>query len=135
MTLSILLTTAWNSKDDETPPRLEVPKVRPHRFSWKNAGTVGIPKDAWKVIPQRWVEGGDRETTEDAEIITSASDESIFQKLHGVVAGDANYDELAEQLDKDDYAGLLDVLKEMAAQHLDAMWFVGSWTVEAGVSE
>jgi len=135
MTLSILLTTAWDSNDDETPPRLEIPKVRPHRFSWKNAGTVGIPKDAWHVVPQRWVEGGDRETTEDAEIITAASDESIFRKLHGVIAKDANYDEIDEQIADDDYEGLIDVLKGMAAQHPDAMWFVRSWVVESGVSE
>jgi hypothetical protein len=57
VTLSILLTTPWDPKADDAPPRLDVPKVRPHRFSWKNAGTIGIPKGPWTVIPQRWVEG------------------------------------------------------------------------------
>ena len=105
------------------------------RFSWKNAGTVGIPKGAWTVVPQRWVEGGDGGTTEEAEIITSARDEAMFRRLHGVIAKDANYDELAEQITEDGYEGLLTVLKEMAAQHPEAMWFVKSWIVETGVSE
>jgi hypothetical protein len=135
MTLSVLLTAPWDSKADDAPPRLEVPKVRPHRFSWKNAGTVGIPKSPWTVIPQRWVEGDDRGSSEDAEIITSASDESIFANLHGVIAKNANYDELAERVACDEYDGLIDVLKEMAAQLPDAMWFVKSWIVETGVPE
>jgi hypothetical protein len=105
------------------------------RFSWKNAGTVGIPKSPWTVIPQRWVEGDDRGSSEDAEIITSASDESIFANLHGVIAKNANYDELAERVACDEYDGLIDVLKEMAAQLPDAMWFVKSWIVETGVPE
>ena len=35
----------------------------------------------------------------------------------------------------DEYDGLIDVLKEMAAQLPDAMWFVKSWIVETGVPE
>jgi hypothetical protein len=135
MTLSVLLTTAWDSKTEDAPRRLEVPKVRPHRFSWKNAGTVGFPKSPWTVVPQRWVEGDDRGSSEDAEIITSAGDESIFTNLHGVLAKDTNYDELAERIAGDEYDGLLDVLKEMAAQQPDVMWFVKSWIVETGVPE
>jgi hypothetical protein len=42
MTLSILLTVASDAKAEDSPPRLELPKVRPHRFSWKDAGTIGI---------------------------------------------------------------------------------------------
>lgn len=135
MTLSILLTAPWDSEAEDAPPRLEVPKVRPHRFAWKNAGTVGIPKGPWTVVPQRWVEGDAGGSTEDAEVITSASDESIFRKLRGVVAKDANYDELAQQIAEDEYAGLLAVLKEMAAQHPDAMWLVQSWIVETAAPE
>lgn len=81
---------------------------------------------------QRWIEGDDElSTTEEAEVITSSIDEVIFRKLHGVTAKEANYDELAERLTEDEYKGILDVLKEMAAQHPDAMWFVRSWIVEA----
>src|SRR5271166_6606631 len=116
MTLSVLLTAPWDSKVDDAPARLDVPKGRAHRFSWKNAGTVGFPKDPWRVVPQRWVEGAEGGSTEDAEIITSASDEWMFQKLHGVIATDANYDELGERIAGDEYEGLLDVLREMAAQ-------------------
>jgi hypothetical protein len=136
MTLSILLTTPWDSKAEEAPPRLEVPKVRPHRFSWKDAGTVGIPKDPWHVTAQRLiagVEGGG--STEDAEVITSPGDERIFAKLHGVIAKDANYDKLAASIAEDDYRGIVDVLKEMATQRPDAMWFVRIWSVEASASD
>jgi hypothetical protein len=135
MTLSILLTTGWDPKTDEAPRRLEVPRVRPHRFSWKNAGTVGIPKGPWTVVPQRWVDGDDGGSTDEAEVITTASDEPIFKKLHGVIAKAANYDELAEQISEDEYPGLIDVLKAMSAQHPDAIWFVKSWIVETAVPE
>jgi hypothetical protein len=130
MTLSILLTGPWDSKTDDTPPRFEIPRVRPHRFSWKNAGTVGIPKGPWTVTPQRWIENDDGGSTEDAEVITASSDEWMFQKLHGVAAKDADYDELAERAAGEEYEGMLDALKGMAAQHPDAMWFVRSWSVE-----
>jgi hypothetical protein len=133
MTLSILLTTPWDSSDPDTTPRLDVPKVRAHRFSWKGSGTVGIPKSAWMVVPQRRVEGDDGGSTQNAEVITAADDEPRFLKLHGVRAKDANYDELGAQIAEGAYEGLLDVLKEMAEQHPDSMWFVKSWTVETGV--
>ncbi len=135
MTLSILLTTPWDSKAEDSPPHLEVPKVRPHRFSWKDAGTVGIPKDPWRVTAQRWIAGVDGGSTEEAEVITSPSDEWLFVKLHGVIAKDANYDELATSIVEDDYRGIVDVLKEMATQHPDAMWFVRSWSVETSASD
>ena len=135
MTLSILLTSPWDSNADDTPPRLEIPKVRPHRFSWKGAGTIGIPKDAWDVIPQRRVENDDGGSTEDAEVIASSSDESLFRRLHGVTAKDADYDELAKSVRDDEYAGILDVVKEMAAQHPAAMWFVRSWSVDSAASD
>jgi hypothetical protein len=130
MTLSILLTTPWDSKTAQTPPRLEIPKVRPHRFSWKHAGTIGYPRGPWTVTPQRWIESDDGGSTQEAEVITSSSDESMFHKLHGVTARDADYDELAEWIVEDEYKGILDVIKEMATQHPDAMWFVRSWSVE-----
>jgi hypothetical protein len=135
MTLSILLTTPWDSSDPDAVPRLEVPKVRPHRFAWKDAGAVGIPKSAWHVVPQRWVEGDDGGTTQDAEVITAAADEPRFEKLHGVLAKNANYEELGAQIAEEAYAGLLEALKEMAAQHPDSMWFIKSWVVETGIAE
>jgi hypothetical protein len=135
MTLSILLTTPWDSNDPDASPRLEVPAVRSHRFSWKNAGTVGIPKSAWKVVPQRWIEPDDGGSTAEAEVITAAVDEPRFKRLHGVLAKDADYDELGAQISEEAYAGMLDVLKEMATQHPESMWFVKSWIVETGAAE
>jgi len=129
------LTSPWDSSADDTPPRLEIPKVRPHRFSWKGAGTIGIPKDAWHVVPQRWVENDDGGSTEHAEVITAPSDESLFQSLHGVTAKDADYDVLATSIRSDEYAGILDVLREMAAQHPAAMWFVRSWSADSAASD
>jgi hypothetical protein len=131
MTLSILLTTAWDSKTEDNPPRLEVPKVRPHRFSWKHAGTIGFPKGPWAVKAQRWIESDEDASTDEAEVITSSSDEWVYRKLHGVTAKDANYDELAELLADDENEGILGVIMEMGIQHPDAMWFVRSWIVEA----
>lgn len=84
---------------------------------------------------QRWIAGAERGSTEEAEVITSPSDEWMFVKLHGVIAKDANYDELAASLVEADYRGIVDVLKEMAAQHPDAMWFVRSWSVETSPSD
>jgi hypothetical protein len=130
MTLSILLTTPWDSRSSSIPLRLEVPKVRRHRFSWKNAGTIGFPRDPWTVAPQRWVDGDDGGSTEEAEVITSSGDEMAFLKLHGILAKDANYDELAECIVGSEYEGILDAINEMALQHPDAMWFVKAWTVE-----
>lgn len=130
MTLSILLTTAWDSKTEDTPPHLEVPKVRPHRFSWKHAGTIGHPRGPWGVKAQRWIEHDELALTDEAEVITSLSDEEIFRKLHGVTAREAKYDELAEWLVGDEAEGILEVIKEMAVQYPEAMWFVRSWSVE-----
>jgi hypothetical protein len=135
MTLSILLTTPWDSRSSSTPSRLEVPKVRRHRFSWKNAGTIGFPRDPWTVTPQRWVDADDGGSTEEAQVITSSDDELVFLKLHGVVAKNANYDELAEWIVDSEYEGILDAIKEMALQHPDAMWFVRSWSVETAASD
>jgi hypothetical protein len=131
MTLSILLTTPWDSKTLDTPPQLEVPKVRPHRFSWKSAGTVGFPRGPWGVNTQRWGEHDELVMTDEAEVITSESDEGIFRKIHGLTASEARYDELAEGLAAKGTEGIIDVIKEMAFQHPDAMWFVRRWSVEA----
>lgn len=131
MTLSILLTDAWDSRTENTPLRLEVPKVRPHRFSWKHAGTVGFPRGPWGVKEQRCTEDDETLLSEEAEVVTSSSDEKIFEKLHGVTARDANYDELVEVLAGDEHKGILNVIKEMALQYPDAMWFVRSWAVDA----
>ena len=59
----------------------------------------------------------------------------MFQRLHGVTAKDADYDELAKSVRDDEYAGILDVIKEMAAQRPAAMWFVRSWSVDSAASE
>lgn len=86
-------------------------------------------------MAQRWIEGDDAGSTEEAEVISSSSDESMFAKLHGVTAKDANYDELAEGIAEPEYEGILDVIKEMATQHPDAMWFVRSWSVESAAPD
>jgi hypothetical protein len=135
MTLSILLTAPWDATIDDSPPRLQIPKVRPHRFSWKGAGTIGIPKDPWNVTAQRWIDGDDGGLTDEAEVLASSVDEWIFHKLHGVIAEDANYDELAKSIVDDEYAGIVDAIKEMAAQHPATMWFVSSWSVEAAATD
>jgi hypothetical protein len=135
MTLSILLTIPWDSKAADTPPRLEIPKVGRHRFSWKHAGTVGFPRGPWTVVPQRWSENDDGGSTEEAEVITLSSDEWMFNKLHGVSAKDADYDELAALIVEDEYQGIVDVIKEMAKQHPDNMWFVRSWDVETAAAD
>jgi hypothetical protein len=74
-------------------------------------------------------------STEEAEVIGSSGDESMFRSLHGVTAKDADYDELARSVRDDEYAGIVDVIKEMAAQHLAAMWFVRSWSVDSALSD
>ena len=135
MTLSILLTSAWDSKTANSPPNLDIPKVRPHRFSWKGAGTVGMPRDPWHVKAQRWIDSDEGGATDEAEVITSPSDEWLFQDLHGVRAKDADYDELARCVAQDECKGIVDVIREMATQHPDAMWFVRSWSVETSAPD
>jgi hypothetical protein len=97
MTLSILLTSPWDVRAD-TMPR-DVAKVTPHRFSWKRAGVVGHPRSPWKLVPQR------PDTSDDG----GASDEAM----------------VAAWIDRDDaYAGIVDTLRAIGAQHPDAMWLV-----------
>ncbi len=91
------------------PDRLDVPKVVSHRFSWKQAGTVGHPRGAWQVFPQRPDVSDDGGASEDAEVIVPGADEEIFASLHGVLARDANF----------------------GAQHPDAMWLVHAWYVDS----
>jgi hypothetical protein len=131
MTLSILLTAPWDAMADDFPPRLEVPKVRSHRFSWKGAGTVGFPRDAWHVVPQRRTDGDDGGVSDEAEVIVPAPDESLFHALHAVIAKDVDYDGLSSSVTDARYAGIVDVIREMATQHPDAMWFVREWVVES----
>ena len=85
-------------------------------------------------MPQRPTED-DGGSTDEAEVIAPSSDEWMFRSLHGVLANDANYNALAEWVVGDEYNGILDVIKEMATQHPDAMWFVASWSVESAAPE
>src|SRR5579862_2988126 len=96
MPLSILLTAPWDSNASNVPPRLEIPKVRIHRLSWKNAGSLGIPKNPWAVMAEPRAKDAGTVSTDDAEVITISTDEWMFRNLHGVLAKDANYDLLAE---------------------------------------
>lgn len=95
MTLSILLTSPWDVRVDAMPRGLDVPKVAPHRFSWKRAGMVGHPRGPWQVFPQRPDAGDDGGTSDEAEVIVPGSDEELFASLHGVLARDADYDAVA----------------------------------------
>jgi hypothetical protein len=132
MTLSILLTTPWDVGTDSMPPKLDVPKVALHRFSWKRAGTVGYPRGPWQVFPQRPETGDDGGTSDEAEVILPGADEALFASLHGAVARDADYDAVAARIGGDDgYAGIVDTLRSIAAQHPDAMWFVHAWWVDS----
>jgi hypothetical protein len=131
MTLSILLTSPWNARVDSMPHRLEVPKVAPHRFSWKRAGMVGHPRGPWQVFPQRPDTSDDGGSSDEAEVIVPSTDEELFAGLHGVLARDANYDSIASRIRGDDgYAGVVETLRAIGAQHPDAMWLVQAWWVD-----
>ena len=132
MTLSILLTAPWDARADAMPRALDVPKVAPHRFSWKRAGTVGHPRGPWQVFPQRPDTSGAGGTSDEAEVIAPGTDEQLFANLHGVLAQDGPYDEVAARIAGDDgYAGIVDTLRAIGAQHPDAMWLVHAWSVDS----
>jgi hypothetical protein len=134
MTLSILLTPPWDLSADAMPRMLDVPKVVSHRFSWKRAGTVGHPRGPWKVFPQRPDVSDDGGASEEAEVIVPGGDEELFASLHGVLARDANYDTVVTRIGADDgYAGIVDTLRAIGAQHPDAMWLVHAWWVDSVV--
>jgi hypothetical protein len=132
MTVSILLTSPWDAHRDTMPRSLEVPKVTPHRFSWKQAGTVGYPRDPWHVFPQRPDTSNDGGISDEAEVIVPGTDEELFASLHGVLAQDANYDAVAARIRGDDgYTGIVDTLRALGAQQPEAMWFVRTWSVDS----
>ncbi|HET6274651.1 MAG TPA: hypothetical protein VFE16_01770 [Candidatus Cybelea sp.] len=135
MTLSILLTSPWDVRTDAMPRALDVPKVTPHRFSWKRAGVVGHPRSPWQVFPQRPDRSDDGGASDEAEVIVPGTDEGLFASLHGDLARVANYDMIAARIGTDDgYAGIVETLRAIGAQHPDAMWFVHAWWVD-GVAE
>jgi hypothetical protein len=130
MTLSILLTDPWDIGAAATPDRLAVPKVTRHRFSWKRAGSVGYPRGPWRVFPQR-EDPGDGGWSDDAEVIAPGRDAALFAQLHGMLAKDVDYEALAVAVGGDpDYCGIVDVIRAMGTEHLDAMWIVRPWTVD-----
>ncbi len=132
MTLSILLTAPWDVRLDAIPHALDVPKVAAHRFSWKQAGVVGYPRGPWLVFPQRPDTSDDGGASDEAEVIVPGADEELFASLYGVLARDADYDAIAARVGGDDgYAGIVDTLRAMGAQHPDAMWFVRTWWVDS----
>jgi len=134
MTLSILLTPPWDVRVDAMPHRIDVPKVAPHRFSWKRAGMVGHPRGPWQVFPQRPDTSDDGGVSDEAEVIVPGTDEELFASLHGVLARDANYDAVVACIGGDDrYAGIVDTLRAIGAQHPDAMWLVHAWWVDSAV--
>jgi hypothetical protein len=136
MTLSMLLTSPWDVRVDARPRALDVPKVAPHRFSWKRAGMVGHPRGPWRVFPQRPDTSDDGGVSVEAEVIVPGTDEDLFASLHGVLAGDADYDAVAARIGADGgYAGIVDTLRAIGAQHPDAMWFVQSWSVESAAPD
>ncbi|MGA8574279.1 MAG: hypothetical protein WB609_01150 [Candidatus Cybelea sp.] len=116
------------------PQRLDVPKVAPHRFSWKRAGVVGHPRGPWLVFPQRRDTSDGGGTSDEAEVIAPGTDEELFASLHGMLARDANYDAVAARIGGDEgYAGIVDTLRAIGAQHPDAMWLVHAWVVDSVV--
>jgi hypothetical protein len=130
MTLSILLTLPWDVRLDAMPRSLDVPKVAPHRFSWKRAGMVGHPRGPWQVFPQR-PDMSDDGTSDEAEVIVPGTDEEQFASLHGVLARDADYDAVAARIGGNaGYAGIVEALRAIGAQHPDAMWLVHAWWVD-----
>jgi hypothetical protein len=132
MTLSVLLTSPWDIRVDLMPRKLDVPKVAPHRFSWKRAGTVGYPRGPWRVFPQRPDTSDDGGTSDEAEVIVPGVDQDLFESLHGMIACDADYDAVAARIGEDDgYAGIVDTLRAMGAQHPNAMWLVRTWSVDS----
>jgi hypothetical protein len=132
MTLSILLTSPWDVRANAMPDRLDVPKVAPHRFSWKRAGMVGYPRDPWRVFPQRPDTSDDGGSSDEAEVIVPGTDEELFASLHGVLARNADYDAVAARIGGDNgYAGIVDTLRVIGAQHPDAMWLVRTWWVDS----
>lgn len=131
MTLSVLLTRPWDVSAQAMPRELEVPRVAPHRFSWKRAGTVGHPRGPWLVFPQQPDASDDGGVSTEAEVIVPGADEELFASLHGVLAGAADYDAVAARVGNGgDYAGVVDTLRAMGAQHPDAMWLVHAWWVD-----
>lgn len=134
MTLSILLTRPWDVRVDAMPHGLDVPKVASHRFSWKRAGMVGHPRGPWQVFPQRPDTSDDGGVSDEAEVIVPDTDEDLFASLRGVLARDADYDAVAALIGEDDgYAGIVDTLRALGAQHPDAMWLVRAWWVDSVV--
>jgi hypothetical protein len=131
MTLSVLLTSPWDVAADAMPSRLDVPKVTPHRFSWKRAGMVGYPRGPWHVCPQRPDTSADGGTSDEAEVIAPGTDEHLFANLHGIRSRDADYDAIAAKVEADDgYAGIVETLRTMGAQHPEAMWLARTWQVD-----
>jgi hypothetical protein len=132
MTLSILLTRPWDAEANAISRDLHVPSVAAHRFSWKRAGTVGHPRGPWQVFPQRPDMSDDGGVSTEAEVIVPGADEGLFAGLHGVLAGVADYGALAARVGTDSaYAGIVDTLRSMGAQHPDAMWLVHAWWVDS----
>jgi hypothetical protein len=69
-----------------------------------------------------------------AEVIVPGTDEELLASLHGVLARDANYDAVAARIGGDNgYAGIVDTLRAIGAQHPDAMWLVHAWWVDSVV--
>ena len=82
-------------------------------------------------MPQRPDTSDDGGTSDEAEVIVPGSDKQQFASLHGVVARVADYDVVAARIGAGvGYAGIVDTLRAMGAQHPDAMWFVREWTVD-----
>lgn len=116
------------------PHALDVRKVMPHRFSWKGAGTVGHPRGPWQVFPQQPERNAGGGTSDEAEVIVPGTDVELFSSLHGVLAQDADYDAVAVRIVGDSgYAGIVDTLCAIGAQHPSAMWLVHAWSVDRAV--
>ena len=81
----------------------------------ERAGTVGHPRGPWQVFPQRPDTSGAGGTSDEAEVIAPGTDEQLFASLHGVLAQDGPYDEVAARIAGDDgYAGIVDTLRATA---------------------
>ncbi len=95
---------------------------------------VGHPRDPWHVLAQRLDLSDDGGSSDEAEVIVPGTDEELFASLHGVLARDANYDAVAARIAGDNgYAGIVDTLRAIGAQHPDAKWLVRAWWVDSVV--
>lgn len=107
MPTSIALVPAWDYPKSHASKGADPLPVREHQWLWK------------------YIDSETGGTSCVAEVIAWSSDHWMFASLHGTLAKNTNFAPLIECGVPEEYDGILPVLREMADQHPDAMWFVG----------